>query len=202
MNGGTGVPACDGLVSKNAVLDAVASLMCRRFDVAAEPNKPLVLECGDLSPLCRPMKAPTGHRTPNHVTIIADLYLPTPLHCIVQFDDATHCTRERSKTFANYPSDIPLNFDVRRYLADQTPGDAALAQSDMLADLLPPKHGLNPTVRIRFDEIDELNGPLVERIELLLSKRFAYHAGTTFHLMVDNAGAKPHSQTMYKGLSD
>jgi hypothetical protein len=35
----------------------------------------------------------------------------------------------------------------------------------------------------------------------LLSKRFAYHAGTTFHLMVDNAGAKPHSQTMHGNLS-
>jgi len=46
-----------------------------------------------------------------------------------------------------------------------------------------------------------LTGPLAERIESLLSKRFAYHAGTTFHLMVDNAGAKPHSQTMHGNLS-
>jgi hypothetical protein len=168
-------------ITKHAVLDAVASLMRRRFNVDAERNKPFVW--GD-------------------TTIIADLYLPNPLHCIVQFDDATHCTRERAKTFANYPADAPLNFDVRRYHVDQTSGDAAIAQADMLADLLPSKHGLNPTVRIRFDEIDELNGPLVERVELLLSKRFAYHAGTTFHLMVDNAGAKPHSQTMYRDLSD
>jgi len=158
-------------ITKQAVLDAVASLMRRRFNVDAEPNKQFVW--GD-------------------TTVAADLYLPDPLHCIVQFDDATHCTRERAKTFANYPSDTPLNFDVRRYLADQTPGDAALAQSDMLADLLPPKHGLNPTVRIRFDEIDEPNGPLANRIESLLSNRFACHVGTTFHLMVDNAGAKPH----------
>ncbi len=168
-------------ITKQAVLDAVASLMRRRFSVDAERNKSLTW--GD-------------------VTITADLYLPDPLHCIVQFDDATHCTRERAKTFANYPSDTPLNFDVRRYHVDQSPGDAALAQADTLADLLPPEHGLNPTVRIRFDEIDELNGPLVERIESLLSKRFAFHAGTTFHLMVDNAGAKPHSQTMYRDLSD
>ena len=155
--------------------------MRRRFNVDAEPNKP---------------SSGATRR------LLADLYLPAPLHCIVQFDDATHCTRERAKTFANYPSDAPLNFDVRRYHADQTPGDAAIAQADMLADLLPPKHGLNPTVRIRFDEIDELNGPLPDRIESLLSKRFAFHAGTTFHLMVDNAGAKPHSQTMYRDLSD
>jgi hypothetical protein len=168
-------------ITKQAVLDAVASLMRRRFSVDAERNKHFVW--GD-------------------TTITADLYLPDPLHCIVQFDDATHCTCERAKTFANYPADVPLNFDVRRYHADQTPGDAALAQSDMLADLLPPKHGLNPTVRIRFDEIEELNGPLTDRIELLLSKRFAYHAGTTFHLMLDNAGAKPHSQTMHNNLSD
>jgi len=167
-------------ITKKAVLDAVASLMRRRFNVEAECNKQFVW--GD-------------------ATILADLYLPAPLHCIVQFDDATHCTRERSMTFAKYPSDTPLNFDVRRYHADQTSGSDAIVQADVLADLLPPKHGLNPTVRIRFDEIDELTGPLVDRIESLLAKRFAYHAGTTFHLMVDNAGAKPHSQTMHRDLS-
>lgn len=198
------------IIDKQVVLDAVALLMRQRFDVEAERNKQFVLECADLpvlssvegSALSGDGKAGTSSRTPNQVTIVADLYLPPPLHCIVQFDDATHCTRERSKTFANYPSDTPLNFDVRRYHADQTDGDAAVAQADVLADLLPPKHGLNPTVRVRFDEIEELNGPLIERIETLLSKRFAYHAGTTFHLMLDNAGAKPHSQTMYKDLSD
>ncbi len=168
-------------IAKHAVLDAVASLMRRRFDVAAERDKPFVW--GD-------------------ATILADLYLPAPLHCIVQFDDATHCTRERAATFANYPPDAPLNFDVRRYLADQTNGDAALAHADVLADLLPPKHGFNPTVRIRADEIAESSGPLAERIESLLAKRFAYHAGTTFHLMMDNAGAKPHSQTMHRDLPD
>ncbi len=179
-------------ITKLAVLDAVASLMRRRFNVDAEPNKQFVLECADLSALLENGKAGTSSRTPKQVAITADLYLPDPLHCIVQFDDATHCTRERAKTFANYPSDTPLNFDMRRYLADQTPGDAAIAQADALADLLPPKHGLNPTVRIRADEIDELSGSLADRIEALLSNRFACHAGTTFHLMVDNAGAKPH----------
>jgi len=158
-------------ITKDAVLDAVASLMRRRFNVAPERDRQFVW--GDAK-------------------IIADLYFPGPLHCIVQFDDATHCTRERAQTFANYPAVIPLNFDARRYHADQTPGDAALAQADVLADLLPPQHGLNPTIRIRADEIEELTGPLTERIEFLLSKRFAFHGGTTFHLMVDNAGAKPH----------
>jgi hypothetical protein len=145
--------------------------MRRRFKVGSEPNKQFVWD---------------------DITIHADLYFPHPLHCIVQFDDATHCTRERAKTFANYPADAPLNFDVRRYLADQAPGDAALAHSDMLTDLLPPKRGFNPTVRIRFDEINELTGPLTERIESLLSTRFALHAGTNLDLMIDNAGAKPH----------
>src|SRR5262249_33791742 len=138
----------------------------------------------------------------SNFTAIVDLYLPSPLHCIVQFDDASHCTRERAATFATYPADTPLNFDVRRYSADQMNGDAALAHADMRLDLLPPKHGLNPTVRIRADELDELNGPLSERIESVLSQRFAFHAGTTFHLMADNAGAKPHSQTMHRNLSD
>jgi hypothetical protein len=158
-------------ITKDSVLDAVASLMRQRFNVKAERNKQFVW--GD-------------------VKIVADLYLPTPLDCIVQFDDVPHCTRERAATFAHYPSDTPLNFDVSRYHADQTSGDAAIAQTDVLADQLPPKHGLNPTVRIRADEIEELTGPLAERIESVLSHRFAYHAGTTFHLMVDNAGAKPH----------
>ena len=167
-------------ITKDSVLDAVASLMRQRFNVEAERNKQFVW--GDAK-------------------IVADLYLPTPLHCIVQFDDAPHCTRERAATFANYPEDTPLNFDVRRYQADQTSGDATIAQTDVLADQLPPNHGLNPAVRIRADEIEELTGPLAERIESLLSKRFAYHAGTTFHLMVDNAGAKPHSQTMHGNLS-
>ena len=73
--------------------------------------------------------------------------------------------------------------------ADQAPGDAQLARQDVAIDLLPAKHGLNPTVRIREDEITE---PLNECIAALLAKRFAYHAGTTFHLMLENAGAKPH----------
>ena len=134
--------------------------------------------------------------------VVADLNLPAPLHCIVQFDDATHCTRERAATLASYPDDAPLNFDVRRYLADQASGNATIAQADMLADLLPPKKGLNPTVRIRADEIDESTGPLADRVESLLSRRFAFHAGTTFHLVLENAGAKPHSHTLHRDLSD
>jgi hypothetical protein len=117
-------------ITKDSVLDAVASLMRQRFGVTGERNKQFIWD---------------------GVTIMADLYLPAPLNCIVQFDDATHCTRERAATFANYPSDTPLNFDVRRYYADQSNGDAAIAQTDMLVDQIPPKHGLNPTVRIRAD---------------------------------------------------
>lgn len=151
-------------ITKQAVLDAVASLMRQRFDVVAERNKQF-----------------------GPVTV--DLYLPAPLNCAVQFDDASHCTRERAATFARYPTDAPLNFDVRRYLADQTSGSAELAEQDNLADLI---DGLNPTVRIRYDEVEELPGTLEQRIEAVLSKRLAYHAGTTFHLMFENAGAKPH----------
>ena len=158
-------------VTKDAVLDAVASLMRRRFDVTGEQDKTFAW--------------PEG-------MVVADLYLPSPLHCIVQFDDAGHCTRERAATFASYPPETPLNCDVRRYLVDQAPGDVIVARADVLADLLPLKHGFNPTVRIRADEIRELSGPLIERVESLFSRRFAFHAGTTFHLMLENAGAKPH----------
>lgn len=151
-------------MNREAVLDAVASLMHRLFDVTAERDRQF-----------------------GPVTV--DLYLPAPLNCAVQFDDATHCTRERAATLTGYPTDTPLNFDVRRYKADQTSGSATLAASDKLADFI---EGLNPTVRIRYDEIEELPGTIEERVETLLSKRFAYHAGTTFHLMLENAGAKPH----------
>ncbi len=151
-------------MNRDDVLNAVASLMRRHFDVTGERNKPFG-------------------------PVMVDLYLPAPLNCAVQFDDATHCTRERAGTFANYSPDTPLNFDVCRYKADQTPGSAALAEQDRLADLI---DGLNPTVRIRYDEIEELPGMLEARVEHILSKRFAYHAGTTFHRMLENAGGKPH----------
>ena len=151
-------------ITKDAVLDAVTTFIQRRFEVVAERNK----EFGPVT---------------------VDLYLPAPLHCAIQFDDATHCTRERAATFVSYPPDTPLNFDVRRYKADKTPGDVELAEKDKLADFI---EGLNPTVRIRADEIDELTGPLEVRIEALLSHRFAFHAGTTFQHMLDAAGAKPH----------
>ncbi len=151
-------------ITKESVLDAVASVMQRRFGV-------------------------TGQRHQSFGPVTVDLYFPEPLNCAVQFDDPTHCTRERAATFATYPPDAPLNFDVRRYLADQTPGSAALAEHDRQTDLIP---GLNPTVRIRHDEIAELPGTLEERVEKLLSKRFAYHAGTTFHRMLETAGGKPH----------
>jgi hypothetical protein len=154
-------------ITKDAVLNAVASLMRRRFGV-------------------------TGERDRRFDSVVAELYLPAPLNCIVQFDDVTHCTRERAATFTEYPPDAPLNFDVRRYLADQANGDATIARADMLADLLPPKHGLNPTVRIRADELVELSGSLEQRVETLLSRRFAFHAGTVFQNMFENAGAKPH----------
>ncbi len=158
-------------ITKQTVLASVAELMRFDFEVNAEIDKQF--------------DWPEG-------SVTADLYLPPPLHCIVQFDDATHCTRQRAATFSKYPADAPLNFDVRRYRADQMEGDAQIATTDMVVDLLPPKHGLNPTVRIRFDEIAELPGTLPERIQTLLSRRFAYHSGTVFQNMLANAGGKPH----------
>ncbi|MCG3148304.1 MAG: hypothetical protein PCFJNLEI_01747 [Verrucomicrobiae bacterium] len=154
-------------MNRDTILAAVAALMHHRFDVTGEFDK-------------------------SFEGLVVDLYLPAPLNCIVQYDDARHCTRQRALTFADYPADAPLNFDVRRYRADQEPGDTDLARQDVLIDLLPAKHGLNPTVRIRHDEVAELPGTLEERLAAILARRFAYHAGTTFHLMLENAGAKPH----------
>lgn len=122
-------------------------------------------------------------------TVTADLYLPPPLHCIVQFDDERHCTRQRAATIRDHPPTLPLNFDVRRYLADTRDGDAALARQDALADVLPVAHGFNPTLRIRFDEVYE---PLEHCLRELLARRLAIHAGTTFQHMLATAGGKPH----------
>lgn len=158
-------------ITKDTVLEAVAALMRHDFEIEGKRNQRF--------------DWPEG-------SVVADLYLPAPLHCIVQFDDATHCTRERALTFGAYPEGTPLNFDVRRYRADQTDGDAQIAAADVVIDQLPPKHGLNPTVRIRADELAELNGPLAQRVEALLAKRFAYHSGTVFQGMLTNAGGKPH----------
>jgi hypothetical protein len=161
---------------KQAVLDILAKLIEHRFSVVAERNKQFIW--------------PTG-------SVIADMYLPAPLHCLVQLDDAAHCTRQRAAVIRGYLPETPLNYDVRRYLADTRDGDPALAQADAQADLLPLQHGFNPTVRIRFDEITT---PLEDCIVSLLAKRFAYHAGTTFQSMLDNAGAKPHSTDLWKNL--
>ena len=152
---------------KQLVLDEIE----RRFDVRGERDKPFAWPDG---------------------TITADLYLPPPYHCIVQFDEPPHCTRQRAATIRAYPPHTPLNYTVRRYLADQSNGDPALAQADALTDLLPVRHGLNPTIRIRADELAELSGPLSQRIATLLDQRFAFHAGTTFQNMIETAGAKPH----------
>lgn|GEM_PF-3141589 len=161
---------------KQPVLDILAKLIEHRFDAVAERNKTFVWPGG---------------------TVLADLYLPDPLRCIVQLDDAAHCTRQRAATIRAYPPTVALNYDVRRYLADQRDGDPALAQADTLADLLPLQHDLNPTIRIRFDELTE---PLDDCIIALLAKRFAVHAGTVFQKMIETAGAKPHSQDMWRNL--
>ncbi len=161
---------------KATVLTTLATIIEHRFGVVAEREKTFTWPGG---------------------TVTADLYLPAPLHCLVQLDDPGHCTRQRAAILRAYPPDTPLNFDVRRYLADTRDGSAALAEADRLADLLPLEHGFNPTVRIRYDELTE---PLDDCIVALLAKRFAYHAGTTFQNMIATAGAKPHSPTLWSNL--
>lgn len=153
---------------KPVLLELLARYFEQRFGIRAESN--------------RVFAWPEG-------TVRADLYLPPPLHCLVQFDDESHCTRQRADTIRQYPPGLPLNYDVRRYLADIRDGDAMLAQADALADRLPVAHGFNPTVRIRYDELHE---PLMDCLEKLLAHRFAIHAGTTFQRMIETAGGKPH----------
>jgi hypothetical protein len=166
---------------KRAVLQAVAALMRERFGVRAVPRRRFDWTEG---------------------VVTADLYLPPPLHCLVQFDGATRCTRERARTIAAYPPDTPLSYDTGRYLADRRRGSRAVASREARADLLPPRHELNPTVRLRADELAELTGPLPRRVAALLDQRLALNAGTEFQRLLDNAGAKPHGIHFWRQLAD
>lgn len=83
---------------------------------------------------------------------------------IVEFDESQHFSRPRLVALANYPEQIAVGFSIARWqalcreidAADNTPfdRDERRAWYDTLRDLLPPAHGLQPTVRLYAGETD------------------------------------------------
>jgi hypothetical protein len=136
--------------------------------------------------------------------IVAEAYFGPPLHCLFVFDSAEHLTPDRGRTIAAYPSDTPLSFHFRLHQElcaesrmRSTPRTRERAAQDAQLDLVPPKHGLNPTLRLAEAEIaDRINGEVTERklrvaLEALLERTLSLHIGTTFQQLLDHPSGKP-----------
>lgn len=136
----------------------------------------------------------------------ADAFFGAPLNLIFEFDEEAHFTPWRARTIELYPPDAAVNFDVRFYLEHcQRNGglkppvleQKRLAFADAALDLLPPLHGLNPTLRIAQAELvdsprQELRErELEKRLAKILDERVAVHAGTTFLQMLEHPSGKP-----------
>ena len=115
-----------------------------------------------------------------------DAYFPKPYHFIFEFDELQHFTRFREQTFRFYHEDMPLAYVPEKYLkfcqqyhaealakgpdrfrrrtADFPYVNGRAAQRaffDTFRDWLPPRHGLNPTVRLaEFEVTSILSGEL------------------------------------------
>jgi hypothetical protein len=86
-----------------------------------------------------------------------DFYVPDP-GFILEFDESQHFTRPRLVTLSLYPPDVRMGFSIDQWLGlchridarDNEPPDRdeRRAWYDTLRDLVPPFHGLEPTVRI------------------------------------------------------
>ena len=134
--------------------------------------------------------------------LIPDAYFPEPYHFIFEFDELQHFTCYRERTLQFYPSDVPLAYEpemyqqfcrqyheaalakgtarFRRATADFPYENGRAAQRaffDTFRDWLPPRHGLNPTVRLaEFEVTPILRGELTGKtatdyMEQLLRKR-------------------------------
>ncbi len=144
----------------------------------------------------------TSEKSDGYLT--PDAYFPEPHNFIFEFDELQHFTNYRETTFRFYSEHIPLAYETEVYLKFcQQHQIAALAKGpdrfrrktadfpyvngraaqrayfDTFRDWLPPKHGLNPTLRLaEFEVIPILNGTLKDNdandfMEALISKRLA-----------------------------
>jgi len=136
--------------------------------------------------------------------LVAVAYFSPPLNCLFMFDESRRLNRDRGRTLAGYSHDAPLGFNFSLYeklcaanRSGSTLRSRMWAEEDVALDLLPPKHGLNPTLRLAEAELrDKLNGKFTKEklrnaLVSLLEKRFNMHAGTTFLQLLEHPSGKP-----------
>ena len=126
-----------------------------------------------------------------------DAYFPEPYNFIFEFDELQHFTKYRELTFKYYSENIPLAYESEKYVmfckeyyqaalakgpdrfrrrtADFPYENGRAAQRaffDTFRDWLPPRHGLNPTVRLAEFEVKPiLNGELTEDAAISYMKK-------------------------------
>lgn len=90
-----------------------------------------------------------------------DFYIPNPSF-ILEFDESQHFTQARHVTLSLYRPEFRVGFPITQWLElcrlidardnDPPDRDERRAWYDTLRDLIPPVHGLKPTVRVYSDE--------------------------------------------------
>ncbi len=92
----------------------------------------------------------------------SDFWVPDP-GFLVEFDESQHFTQPRKLALAAYPDRPPLGFSRARWVSlcerydarDRDPPfrDEQRAWYDTLRDLVPPLHGMRPTVRLHAGDL-------------------------------------------------
>ncbi len=170
-------------------------------------NKPLAAHFGEYYPMIIDIFDQMGGdqrglfaKAEGH--LMPDAYFPEPYHLIFEFDELQHFTAFRRQTLEFYPEALPLAFERRKYLQFCVEYQASAIQKgterfrrktadfpfvngraaqraffDTFRDVLPPLHGLRPTLRLAEFEVAEiLNGTLTgqaakELVSSLLTQR-------------------------------
>jgi hypothetical protein len=175
-----------GQLETDLVIGVLADIFQQKFRAKCEPRKTFPWLEVDGKP------------------VIASAYFGPPLHCLFELDKPNRFTCERGHSLKNYPHDVPLGFDFRLYveLCDSArhktnSATRRRAEEDAALDLLPPKHRLNPTLRLGEVEIlEKMDSRPNEKnlravLESLLEKRLNVHGGTTFLQLLDHPSGKP-----------
>ena len=122
-----------------------------------------------------------------------DGYLPGKYNCLFVYDDFFKFSSHRLKTLNLYPDSLRLNFDLNLYkslchvnskIADSYQrnnvrkdfnfiggANAKRALHDVMLDVRPIHHGLNPTFRLNYYSVFEENsGNVTKNIELAVKR--------------------------------
>lgn len=122
----------------------------------------------------------SGMQDKRKVCLEPDAYLPD-YHCILEFDELQHFTREREKTLLLYQNTIDLGYDLPAYIelcaenywlahAEKRKGFSKPVKEfpfeggrrcqralfDTMRDVLSPENGLRPTMRISCFEVPSI----------------------------------------------